>query len=140
MARRLLIPGGILVVILVAAVLYLGSNLDSIVKKSITKLGSDMTGVSVTVDKVGIALADGRGEIGGLVVDNPRGYRGPHAFQLGSIVLALGSAAESSDPVVIRELTIEAPDIVYDKGENGSNLEAIQRNVEAYTKAHFNES
>ena len=64
-----------------------------------------MTGVSVTVDKVEIALADGRGEIGGLVVDNPRGYKGPHAFQLGSIVLALGSAAAGSDPVVIRELT-----------------------------------
>ena len=41
MARRLLIPAGILVVILVAAVMYLGSNLDSIVKKAITKLGSD---------------------------------------------------------------------------------------------------
>jgi hypothetical protein len=137
MARKLLIPGGILVVVLVAAVAYLGSNLDSIVKKSITRLGSDMTGVSVSVDKVEIALADGRGEIGGLVVDNPRGYKGPHAFQLGSIVLALGSAAAGSDPVVIRELTIEAPDIVYDKGENGSNVEAIQRNVDEYAKAHF---
>ena len=137
MARRLLIPVGILVVILVTAVLYLGSNLDSIVKKSITKLGSDMTGVSVTVDKVEIALADRRGEIGGLVVDNPRGYKGPHAFQLGSIVLTLGSAAEGSDPVVIRELTIEAPDIVYDKGEKGSNIEAIQRNVDEYAKANF---
>jgi hypothetical protein len=136
MARRLLIPGGILVVILVFAVMYLGSNLDSIVKKAITKVGSDVTGVSVSVDKVAIALAEGRGEIGGLVVDNPRGYKGPHAFQLGSIVLALGPAAAGSDPVVIRELTIEAPDIVYDKGENGSNIEAIQRNVDAYSKAH----
>jgi hypothetical protein len=134
MPRRLLIPGGILVVIVVAAVMYLGSNLDSIVKKAITKVGSDMTGVSVTVDKVEIALADGRGEIGGLVVDNPRGYKGPHAFQLGSIALALGPAAAGSDPIVIRELTIEAPDIVYDKGENGSNVEAIQRNVDVYAK------
>jgi hypothetical protein len=136
MARRLLIPGGILVAIVVAVVLYLGSNLDSIVKKAITKVGSDMTGVSVSVDKVKIALADGRGEIGGLVVDNPRGYKGPHAFQLGSIALALGPDAAGSDPIVIRELTIEAPDIVYDKGENGSNIEAIQRNVDAYSQAH----
>ena len=139
MARKLLIPVGILVVVLGVAVVFLGSNLDSIVKKSITRLGSDMTGVSVSVDKVEIVLADGRGEIGGLVVDNPRGFRGPHAFQLGSIVLALGSAAAGSDPVVIRELTIEAPDIVYDKGENGSNVEAIQRNVDEYAKAHFDE-
>jgi hypothetical protein len=137
MAKKMLIPGGILGVILVAGVMYLGSNLDSIVKKAITTVGSDMTGVSVDVDKVEISLADGRGEIGGLVVDNPRGYQGPHAFQLGSIVLALGPSAAGSDPIVIRELTIEAPDIVYDKGENGSNVEAIQRNVDAYSQAHF---
>ena len=61
MARRLLIPGGILVAILVAAVSYFGSNLDSIVKKAITMVVSDMTGVFVTVDMVAIALADGRG-------------------------------------------------------------------------------
>ena len=42
-----------------------------------------MTGVSVDVDKVAIKLADGRGEIGGLVVENPKGYEGPHAFKLG---------------------------------------------------------
>ena len=96
-----------------------------------------MTGVSVDVDKVGIALADGRGEIGGLVIGNPRGYKGPHAFKLGSIVLALDKSSDTADVVVIKELTIDAPDIVYDKGEDGSNVEAIQRNIDEYGKTHF---
>ncbi len=34
--------------------------------------------------------------------------------------------------MVIRELTVEAPDIVYDKGPNGSNVEAIQNNIDEY--------
>ena len=140
MARKLLIAGGILVVILVAVGLYLGRNLDSIVKKAITRIGPEMTGVSVDVDKVGIVLAEGRGEIGGLVVGNPRGYRGPHAISLGSVVLALdrtAETAETADVVVVREVTIDAPDIVFDKGEGGSNIETIQQSVDAYTKAHF---
>ena len=75
MTRKLLIAGGILAVILIVAVRFLGSNLDAIVKKAITRIGPEMTGVSVDVDKVGIALADGRGEIGGLVIGNPRATR-----------------------------------------------------------------
>jgi len=137
MTKKLLIAGGILVVILVAAVRFLGSNLDAIVKKAITRVGPEMTGVSVEVDKVGISLADGRGEIGGLVIGNPRGYKGRHAFKLGSIVLALDKSSETADVVVIKELTIDAPDIVYDKGEDGSNVEAIQRNIDEYGTTHF---
>ena len=100
-------------------------------KKAITTVGSEMTGVSVDVDDVAISLADGRGEIGGLEVGNPRGYNGPHAFKLGSILLALDAAADTKDVVVIQELTVEAPDIVYDKGSNASNVEAIQNNIES---------
>ena len=136
MTKKLLIAGGILAVIAVVAVKYLASNLDSIVKKAITTLGPEMTGVSVKVDDVAIALADGRGEIEGLVVGNPKGYQGPHTFKLGSILLALDAAADTKDVVVIRELTVEAPDIVYDKGPNGSNVEAIQNNIDEYSRTH----
>ena len=133
MTRKLLTAGGILAVIVVVAVKYLASNLDSIVKNAITTLGPEMTGVSVRVDDVAITLADGRGEIGGLVVGNPKGYQGPHAFKLGSILLALDAAADTKDVVVIRELTVEAPDIVYVKGPNGSNVETIQNNIDEYS-------
>ena len=132
MTRKLLIAGGILAAILAVSVRYLASNLDSIVKKAITTVGLEMTGVSVDVDDVAISLADGRGEIGGLEVGNPRGYNGPHAFKLGSILLALDAAADTKDVVVIQELTVEAPDIVYDKGSNASNVEAIQNNIDEY--------
>lgn len=136
MTKKLLIAAGVLVAIVVVAVSFLGSNLDSIVKKAITRVGSEMTGVSVDVDNVAITLADGRGEIDGLVVDNPKGYKGSHAFKLGSIVLDLNPAPAAGDVVVIKELTVEAPDIVYDKGANGSNVEAIQRNIDEYAKTH----
>jgi hypothetical protein len=137
MTKKLLIAGGFLAVILVVSVVkYLHSNLDSIVKNAIEKVGTEMTGVSVDVDDVTLALAEGRGEIGGLVIDNPRGYKGPHAVKLGSVVLAIDPATASKDVVVIRELTVEGPDIVYDKGPNGTNVEAIQANIDEYSKTH----
>jgi hypothetical protein len=107
-------------VVLLVVVKYLGSNLDSIVKKAIITLGEKMTGVSVAVRDVAITLTDGRGQIDGLVIGNPRGYEGPHAFSLGSIVLDLDASAGTSDVPVIRELTIDGPDMVYDKGSDGS--------------------
>lgn len=137
MLKKLLIAGGIVVVLIVAGVVYLASNLGSIIEKAIETLGPEMTGVSVKVSKVSVSLTDGRGEIDGLVVGNPKGYKERHAFQLGSIVLALDPATVAKEVVVIRELTIEAPDMVYEKGEGGSNVEAIQRHVDDYVKTHF---
>jgi hypothetical protein len=134
--KKLLIAAGVLLVIIVAGVAYLASNLDSIVKEAIETLGPEMTGVSVKVDKVSLALTEGRGEITGVVVGNPKSYKG-HAFKLGSIVLAMDPATVTKEVIVIRELTIEAPDMVYEKGPGGSNVEVIQRNVDEYVRSHF---
>jgi hypothetical protein len=137
MLKKLLIVGGVVLVIIVVGIVYLTSNLDSIVKKAIVTLGPQMTGVSVKVSKVGIALTEGRGEIGGLVVGNPKGYKESYAFKLGSIVLAIDPASVTKDVIVVRELKIAAPDLIYEKGSGGSNVEAIQRNVDEYVKTHF---
>jgi len=137
MLKKPLIAAGVLLVVIVAGVAYLASNLDSIVKRAIETLGPEMTGVSVKVGKVGITLTEGRGEIGGLVVGNPKGYREPHAFRLGSIVLAMDPATVTKEVIVIRELKIEAPDMIYEKGPGGSNVEVIQRHVDDYVKANF---
>jgi len=135
--KKLLIAGGVLVVLLVGAVAFLASNLDSFVEKAIETIGPEMTGVSVKVSKVSISLKDGRGEIKGLAVGSPKGYKASHTVRLGSIVLALDPATVTSNVIVVRELIIEAPDMTYEKGPGGSNLEVIQRNVDAYVKKNF---
>jgi len=135
--KKLLIAGAALLVLLAGFVAYLASNLDSLVEKTIERIGPEMTGVSVKVKKVALTLADGRGAIDGLVVGNPKGYKEPHAFRLGSIALAIDPASATTNVILIRELTIQAPDMIYEKGAGGSNVEVIQRNVEAYVKANF---
>jgi hypothetical protein len=73
--KKLLIAGAVVLVLIVGGVAFLASNLDSIVEKAIETIGPQMTGVSVKVKKVSLALTDGRGEIGGWWSATPRATR-----------------------------------------------------------------
>jgi len=136
MARKALIAGVVLVVILIVAVKFVGSNLDGLVQRLIEKKGSEVAGVPVSVNRVALELKEGRGEIGGLVVDNPNGYKERHAFNLGSIVLAIDPATVTSDVMLVRELTIDAPDVAYEEVSGTSNVEAIANNADSYARTH----
>jgi hypothetical protein len=137
MMKKLLIAGVAVLALVVGAVVFLASNINAIVEKAIETLGPELTGVSVKVKKVSLAITDGRGQINGLVIGNPKGYKESRAFSLGSIVLGLDASTVTKDVIVIRELAIEAPDMVYEKGAGGSNVEVIQRHVDQYVKSHF---
>ena len=132
MKRRLIIGGVILVAIF--AVLFYGvyTSLDSIVKVAIEDYGSEITQTTVTLDEVKISLTDGQGAIRGLSVGNPEGFTTGHSFQLGEIQLALDVGTITGDPVVVKEILINKPAVTYELGSDGSNIAAIQRNVQAY--------
>ncbi|MEE8503215.1 MAG: hypothetical protein V3T26_02055, partial [candidate division NC10 bacterium] len=68
-----------------------------------------------------------------LFVGNPKGFKTPSAFKLGAIHVALEVSSLMSDKVVIRDITITSPEITYELGPGGSNLKALQKNVEEFT-------
>ena len=83
MKRGLMIGGVIVVVLLIAAGVgtwYLLSNLDSIVKAAVEKVGSDVTGTEVTLDNVEISLTSGKGSLLGFRMTNPSGFEADEAF------------------------------------------------------------
>lgn len=125
---------GLLAVAVVAATvtLWFSNPLDSLLKAAIEKFGSDMTGATVRVSKVHISPTDGRGALSGLSLGNPGGFKTDHAFRAGHIEVALEPATVADDVALIHKVLIEAPDISYEKGDNGTNFEVIQRNVERY--------
>jgi len=107
-------------------------SLDSLVKSAIERYGPQITGVSVKVASVKIELTDGRGTIRGLVIGNPKGYEAPHAVSIGEISLKLDPASVTKDVVVVKELLLAAPDVVYERGPGGDNMAVIQKNVDAW--------
>jgi len=117
-----------------AGIAFLTSNLDSIVKKIIETAGSEVAGVKVTVGEVKISLSEGKASIGGLTVANPSGFTSPAAFKLGAISVALDTGSLTANPIVVKDISVAAPEVTYEMGAGGvSNIDAIQKNVAAKT-------
>ena len=122
---------GIAVLGVGAGAWWLYASRDALIKRAIEHFGPDLTGVSVRVNAVKFEPVDGRGAITGLEVGNPPGYSSAKALTLGEIRLAVDPATLTSDVVRIRELTIDAPSITYERGSKGDNLTTIQKHIES---------
>lgn len=134
MKTRNVILSAVVVVAVAAggAAWWLFLSLDGLVKQAIQKWGPEITGVAVRVDSVKIEVTEGRGTIRGLMIGNPKGFQAPHALTLGEMRLTLDPASVARDVVVIKELLLAAPDLVYERGQGSDNLSVIQKNVDAW--------
>jgi hypothetical protein len=116
---------------------WLYMSIDGLVKQAIENWGSQITGVAVKVDSVRIQAADGKGMIRGLVVGNPKGFEAKHSLKLGEISMTIDPASITRDVVVIRELVLVAPDVVYERGQGSDNLAIIQKNADTWVAANL---
>jgi uncharacterized protein involved in outer membrane biogenesis len=126
---------GIAVVVLLGiagGVWWLYSSIDSMVASAIRKYGPEITGVSVKLLSVKIVPADGTASLRGLVIGNPKDFKTDHSLSLGEISMKLDIGSLTKDVVLIKEISIIKPDVSYEYGPGGSNLDAIQHNVNNY--------
>ncbi len=134
MKRGLLIGGGVAVAVIIGIAVFLLSNLDSLVKEAVEKVGTEATQAKVSLSSVDISLKSGSGTLNGMKVGNPKGFNTPAAFELGGISVKLDIASVGKDPIVIKEIVISKPQVTYEFGGSGSNIDAIQKNVDSYAK------
>jgi len=132
--KKWLLIGGALVVVIIAGLFYLYSSLGSLIKTAVEKYGSEITQAKVRLNEAEVSATSGTGALRGLSVGNPEGFKTASAFQLGEIGLTLDIGTITSDPVVIKEIVVSAPEVTYELGPQGSNIDAIKRSVDAYTK------
>ncbi|HCS13852.1 MAG: hypothetical protein COS82_04725 [Zetaproteobacteria bacterium CG06_land_8_20_14_3_00_59_53] len=139
--KKVLIGVAVLLLIVVGAVLYVGSNLDGIIKTAIETYGSKATQTQVSVADVKINLQDGAGSISGLNVGNPKGFTDANIFQLGAIRTKIDTKSLTGNPIVIDELVISAPQVFYEIDKSGaSNVDALKRNLQASMPASSSEA
>ncbi|MBM3346369.1 MAG: hypothetical protein FJY55_07750 [Betaproteobacteria bacterium] len=115
----------LLIVVVVAAGVWLYSSLDSLVKDAIEAYMPDMTQTRVKVAGVKLSPTEGAGRITGLFIGNPRGFKTEHALKAASIELGVDPASLTRDVVVIRKVVVLAADINYETSEAGSNFDVI---------------
>lgn len=129
---------GLVVVLLVIGLFiggnYLWSNLDGIVKKAVETYGSAATQSEVRLDRIHIAVTEGSAQLANLTVGNPTGFSSARAFALGSIAVKLDpKSIMGTGPILIHEIKIEKPELVYEVLQNGeTNLQTLTRNGKAY--------
>lgn len=133
--KPLWIVGGVIAGILaifVIVVVVIFAGIDSAIKKIVESVGPQMTQTEVKLDKVEISTTSGTGKLTGLMIGNPKGFTTPSSMQLGEIGITLDIATLTHDTIVIKSILIRAPQITYEYGATGGNIETIKKNVDSY--------
>lgn len=130
-AQKIFIGIGAVVLVIVAAGIYLWSSLDSLVEGAIEKYGSQVTQTRVEVGGVKLALTSGAGTISDVRVGNPAGFTRDYIFTLGNIAVAVDPKTVTEDVVVIDKVVIQSPQVFYEINDQGqSNVDALKKNVQ----------
>jgi hypothetical protein len=129
MKKTVVIVGGLAVVVL-GTLFLVWSNLDGLVKGAIQSFGSEATRTRVTVSDVKLSLETGEARISGLNVSNPDGFSDPNIFELGKISVKINTSTLNQNPIVIDEIIISAPSVIYEINKSGSsNVDVLRNNL-----------
>ncbi len=108
-------------------------SMDGLVASAIRSYGPEITGVKVKLGSVKIVPAEGTATLQGLELGSPKGFKADHVLVLDDVKATLDVSTLTSDVVIIKELVINKPDIIYEKGAGGtSNIDALLLNVNSY--------
>ncbi len=129
MKRTTWVTISMVVVLTGVLIFFLIFSMDSLVTMAVEKYGSAALEAEVTLDKTEISLKSGKGTLRGLKVGNPKGFETESAFQLGEISMTIDAKTITKGTVVIKEIIIAAPQVTYELGAEGSNLDALQKNA-----------
>lgn len=131
--RKVLIFAGALAIVIAAALIFIWTNINGLVKAAIERYGSEATKTAIRVSSVSIHLASGKGVIAGLTVANPFGFSSPYVFRLGTISARIDPATVTTHPIVIDEIRISDSQVVYEINTSGtSNIGVLKKNIEGY--------
>lgn len=122
----------VLIFVVGAALYYSYTQLGSAIEAAIERYGSDITATDVEVDAVEVDIAAGKAAINGFVIGAPAGFSAENTFRLDRVALALNTDKLSTEQVVIDSFEINGPVIWYELGREGSNIAALQQNVDRY--------
>jgi len=127
----ILLALGVVLVVIGGGVWWLYSSRDALIKRAIEHYGPQLTGTAVKVREVKLEPIDGRGAISGLEIGNPPGFSAARALAVGEMRLAVDPGTITSDVVHVKEISLEAPTITYERGAQGDNLSAIQKHIKS---------
>lgn len=126
--KRFLITTFLLLVILVVGGYF---YLNHIIKYTVTEYGPDYTGSKIEVEDVNVNPFKGYYVIKGFTLYNPEGFKTKYAVYISEIRIRMKMMDLFAEKMVIEEIFIDGPDIIYEKIKGGkSNFDAILHNID----------
>ncbi len=119
-----------LLVLFLGVVVLIYMNIGNVIVAAVEKHGAAITGTTVSLQEANFSPTEGSGHLIGLKVGNPRGFKTEHAFSFDDISFKLDISTLTEDVIVIEEVRIIAPEIIYEIGVNSDNLRALRINIE----------
>ncbi len=129
--KKLLIAGGVLVLVVVAVLFLTLSNLGPMVKKAVNTVGPQVTKTDVNVEDVSVSIFSGEAKIKGFLLGNPQGFETPQAMRVGSVYVDIDESSITQNPIVINKIEIISPEITYEKIKNTDNFRQLLKNVQS---------
>lgn len=126
--------GGGILALLVAAYLILIFGCGSIVRSRINAYGPRLTQTDVKLTAAQLSPLSGTGSLLGLSVGNPKGWSDAEAFHLTSIHIDVVPSSIFSDHIVINEIVINDPELLYETHLVSSNIGDLIKNIAKSTK------
>ena len=132
MIKKLFFTFFFLIIIAALAAVFVAPPLISKgIVEGVNRFGPDVTQTKVSLAAANISLFKGSATLENLLIGNPDGYTEANAFEMGKIAVDLDITSLTEDTIVIKRVFIQEPKINYEKKLIGSNLQALQKNIEA---------
>jgi hypothetical protein len=116
-------------VVFVGVVVFGLLSVNPLVKKGVEYFGPRYVGADVRLAESDLSILSGEGELRGLFVGNPAGYKSESAVQADSIRMKLDTSSLSEPTVIIEAIVIDRPVITYELAGRTSNLQTLVDNV-----------
>ena len=134
MKKRYLVLSGFTVALMISALIAYRTwdPLDKIIELAIENYSSNILEAEVQIDKVQVNLTESQAILHGLNIANPEGYKTDYAMKLGMVKVALDFESLASNVIVINEVMLESPSIIYEMAAGGSNLDKLAYNAQKH--------
>jgi len=121
------------VVIVAIALIVVFTNLDRVIKYGVETYGPAATGTPVNLDNARVSIRSGKGELNGLMIDNPPGFDSDYAFKLNKIKINLDPQSLTQDTIVIKQILVDSASLNSEFKGRQSNLQQIRNHLNKYT-------
>jgi hypothetical protein len=92
-----------------------------------------MTGAEVTVGDVSWSRESDLFVVSALVIRNPPGFAAGPAMEVPVVEISARRDALEHSPILVQRIVLSGPRLHYASGPEGSNIEAIEKAIKAYT-------